>query len=407
MRESQKFCYFSVCCIQALLFLLVFSVAVYAAAGDTETLAAQAQMKEGDAEKQLEAEVVKLSAAEIEQLVAPVALYPDDLLAQVLTASTVPLDVVKAARYQEQNKGATKPSEEVMKSWEPAVVSLMMFPDTLKMMYDNLEWTEQLGAAIYAQEDDVYNSIQLLRRQAEGVGNLESNDKQVIVIEKEIIKIVPAAPEIIYVPVYDPLVIFLPPPPVLVPHPAPLITFGVGVTVGIGLSYAFDWQHRHVVHHYHWGLPGHHRHHYYRRHPPVYPGRPPGAWRPPPPSGVRPPGYRPPRPHPPGARPPGYRPPPSGGRPPGYRPGNPSRPPRPEVRPPGNRPGNPSRPPQAGGRPSGNRPSQLPSSQVRNYDRGSQARKASNRGRSSRGGGRPQSSRPANRGGGGGGGRRR
>ncbi|MCP3931256.1 MAG: DUF3300 domain-containing protein, partial [Bacteroidetes bacterium] len=133
-------------------------------------------------------EVQKISTEELETLVAPIALYPDDLLAQVLTASSVPLDVVKAARYQEQNKGVTQPPKEHMEAWEPSVVSLMMFPDTLKMMYDQLEWTEQLGAALYAQEEDVYNAIQRLRSKASDVGHLQSNDKLVIVKEKEVIK---------------------------------------------------------------------------------------------------------------------------------------------------------------------------------------------------------------------------
>ncbi len=360
--------------------------------------------------------VQKLSAKELEELLAPLALYPDDLLAQVLTASTVPLDVVRAARYQEKNKGATKPPQEALETWEPSVISLMMFPDTLKMMSDNLDWTERLGAALYSQEADVYEAIQLLRRQADAAGHLDSNDKQVIVKEKEIIKIVPADPEIIYVPVYNPQVIYVPSSTVVVSGPDPWITFGVGITVGIGLSYAFDWHHRHVVHHHHWGRPGHHHHHYYRGHPPRYPGRPPGAWRPPPPPR---PGYhpgRPPRPPLPGPRPPGFGPgrppgpPPVGPRPPGYKPGKPPRPPQVGPRPPGNQPGRPQRPPQVGPKPPGPRPTPLPSnSAVKGYDRGSQARKASNRGRQSQMGGRPSpqrsgpAPRPSNRGGSGGG----
>ncbi len=275
--------------------------------------------------------VMKLSQEDLQEMIGSIALYPDDLLAQVLTASTVPLDVVKAARYQAENNNATQPPKEMMEVWEPSVVSLMMFPETLKMMSDNLDWTERLGAAVHTQEKDVYDAIQALRHKANETGNLASSEKQKIVVEEEIIQIVPANPEIVYVPIYDPQIVYVPSTTVVVSGPPPpIITFGVGITIGIGLSYAFDWRHHHVVHHRHWGRPGHH-HHYYRPPRPPRPGRPPGVWLPPPPR----PGYRPPprppvlAPRPPGLRPP--RPPVPAPRPPGLRP---PKPPVPALRPP-------------------------------------------------------------------------
>lgn len=243
--------------------------------------------------------ITKLSTQEIETLVAPVALYPDDLLAQVLAASTTPLTIVKAARYQRENEDATKPPQEAMELWEPSVVSLMMFPNVLKMMSDYLDWTERLGATMTLQEVDIYEAVQQLRHRADGAGNLTNNDKQLVVIENDVIKIEPANPEIVYVPVYDPEIIYVPSSTLIASETYPYITYGRGVRVGVSFSYAFDWERRHVIHHYHWNDPNHHRNYNYRSRSPIDPGQPIRAWRPPPPRpeyGPRPP--RPPIPRP-------------------------------------------------------------------------------------------------------------
>ncbi|MCH7224821.1 DUF3300 domain-containing protein [Haloferula sp. A504] len=326
-----------------------------------------------------EAGYEKLGMEQLEPIVAPVALYPDELLAQMLPASTVPLDVVAAQQFVEREPEFEEPPAEAVESWDPAVVSLLQFKDVLDLMAGDINWTMTLGQAFYYQESDVYDAIQLVRTRADAKGLLTDNQQQVYVKETEIIRIEPADPQVIYVPKYEPQVIYVEKQPTA--SAAPFLTFATGVAVVWGLSWAFDWGKRKCVHHHHWYQPWHHHHyhHHYGRpyyghkppprppsyRPPVRPPHPPG-WRPP---GQRPPGYRPPRPIPPpghfpvlrpdrpGARPPAdggsWRPPrppavkppqrPGGGRPPLATP--PPRPtPLPATRPavPGNRPGTPT-----------------------------------------------------------------
>jgi len=163
-----------------------------------------------------------LTQQEIEQLVAPIALYPDALLAQVLTASTYPLEVAMAARWSEKNSGLKGPVlEDAMQNqpWDPSVKGLASVPQVLAMMDDKLDWTQQLGEAFLAQPDDVQNAIQALRAKAEAAGNLKSSKEQRVrrvaatpgpdyVGPPEYIVIEPIEPDYIYVPVYDPVVVF-------------------------------------------------------------------------------------------------------------------------------------------------------------------------------------------------------
>ncbi|MCU0751522.1 MAG: DUF3300 domain-containing protein [Akkermansiaceae bacterium] len=302
------------------------------------------------------------SMDQLEEMVAPVALYPDELLAQILPASTRPLDVVKAHQFLQREPDFQELPAEATENWDPAVVSLLQFKEVVAMMAGDIDWTVALGEAFYFQEGDVYDAIQLVRTRADAKGLLTGNQHQVYVKETEIIRIEPADPEVIYVPKYNPQVIYV---NQAAPGPDPFLTFVAGVAVVWGLSWAFDWRHRKCVHHHHWDYPWHH-HHYHSHYgyyyhggkppkppsyrPPVHPPRPPG-WRPP---GQRPPGYLPPRPTQPIAHPPGYRPDRPGTRPPGDD--NSWRPSRPPVTSPPDRPGN-GRPPLAGA----DRPTQLPS----------------------------------------------
>ncbi|MCH7228524.1 DUF3300 domain-containing protein, partial [Haloferula sp. A504] len=299
-----------------------------------------------------EAGYEKLAMEQLEPIVAPIALYPDELLAQMLPASTVPLDVVAARQFVEREPDFEEPSAEAIESWDPAVVSLLQFKDVLDLMAGDVSWTMSLGQAFYYQESDVYDAIQLVRTRADAKGLLTDNPQQVYVKETEIIRIEPADPEVIYVPQYDPQVIYVEKQPAAQSGPDPFLSFATGVAVVWGLSWAFDWGKRKCVHHHHWYQPWHHHryHRYYGRpyyggkpprppayRPPVRPPRPPG-WRPP---TQRPPGYRPPRPIPPPTQLPTLRPDRPGARPPGdggsWRP---SRPPsvKPPQRPGGGRP---------------------------------------------------------------------
>ena len=159
------------------------------------------------------------STEELDQMLAPVALYPDEVLANVLMAATYPLDVVQAARWRKEpaNKklkddGLTKALE--AKNWDPSVKALTQFPEILGNMSDQLEWTQSLGDAFLAQEDDVFARVQYLRQKAEAAGNLKSNKQQTVTKQSnpetrtEYIVIQPANPQYVYVPVYQPTVVY-------------------------------------------------------------------------------------------------------------------------------------------------------------------------------------------------------
>src|SRR5712691_10073956 len=165
-----------------------------------------------------------LSGQQLQQLVAPVALYPDPLLAQILTASTYPLEVVMAARWSKDNpdvKGKDLENAMQQQPWDPSVKGLAAVPQVLSMMNDKLDWTQQLGEAFLAQPDDITKAVQALRAKAESTGNLKTTKEQRVrrvaapppsageaVVVPEYIAIEPFEPEVIYVPVYDPVVIF-------------------------------------------------------------------------------------------------------------------------------------------------------------------------------------------------------
>ena len=156
-----------------------------------------------------------MSKQELDQLLAPIALYPDDLLSSVLMASTYPLDVVQAARWRGEGANAKLKGDALVKAleaedWDPSVKALVQFPDVLKTMSDKLDWTQKLGEAFLAQQDDVMDEIQLLRQKADEAGNLKSNKQQRVSKEGSAIVIAPANPEVVYVPVYEPSVVYGP-----------------------------------------------------------------------------------------------------------------------------------------------------------------------------------------------------
>jgi len=198
---------------------------------------------------------------ELDQMLAPIALYPDSLLAQVLMASTYPLEVVQADRWAKENKeleGDALAQELEKQEWDPSVKSLVQFPDVLAMMGEQLDWTQKLGDAFLAQQEDVSNTVQNLRKKAKEAENLKTSEEQVVKVEKEVIIIESAKPEVVYVPVYNPTVVYgswwwphYPPyyyyPPYY-PRPT-LYGFATGVAVGVAWGYAWghwNW-HSHSV----------------------------------------------------------------------------------------------------------------------------------------------------------------
>ena len=182
----------------------------------------------------------KLPPEALNQLLAPIALYPDALVALILPASTVPSDLVLAARYISSNGD---PAQIESQPWDDSVKSLARYPDIVKWMDQNLEWTTQVGDAFLNQPADVMNAIQQLRAQAIAAGTLVDCPQQRIVKERDCIRIVPAEPDLIYVPQYDPEVVYAQP---YEPYLGPALSFGIGFAVGSWLNYDCDWRGRKV-----------------------------------------------------------------------------------------------------------------------------------------------------------------
>jgi len=203
---------------------------------------------------------------ELQQLVAPIALYPDSLVAQILAASTFPEQVVEADRWVQAHpdlKGDDLAQAVDQERWDPSVKALTAFPSVLGNMDKNLSWTSSLGDAYYNQEQDVMDAVQVMRQRAEDAGNLKTTPQQNVTSEGSTIIIQPASPEIVYVPAYDPWLVYGYPIvawPGWYPYPGiwyggPFLTFGVGFGVGFYGGYGWgwghwgsDWHHRYVVH---------------------------------------------------------------------------------------------------------------------------------------------------------------
>lgn len=199
-----------------------------------------------------------LSAAQLDQLTAPVALYPDPLLGPILAAATYPLEIVEAARWLDEPANAALHGDQLAAAlqnerWDMSVKALIAVPDVLRMMNDNLQWTEQLGDAFLAQQDEVMDSIQRLRRAAMSAGTLKSTPQQTVGEEGEDVTIVPASPTIVYVPYYNPVVVYAPwpwpdYPPYFFVSPADVVfADAIGFGIGIGIvgplwgGYGWNW----------------------------------------------------------------------------------------------------------------------------------------------------------------------
>jgi len=189
----------------------------------------------------------RFSQEELDQVLAPIALYPDSLLAQVFIASTYPLELVMADRWVKQNKdlkGEALNNALSKQPWDASVKALVPFPDVLTMMSQKLDWTQKVGDAFLEQQADVMDTVQKLRKRAADAGNLKSTEQQKVIVEREVIRVEPVNPQVVYVPVYDPWWVYGPwwwpayPPYVVYPYPfgvaiAPgFIWFGAGLFVG-------------------------------------------------------------------------------------------------------------------------------------------------------------------------------
>jgi hypothetical protein len=202
-----------------------------------------------------------LTAAQLDQLVAPIALYPDSLIAQILMAATYPLEVVEADRWLRLPANAALKGDALtaalqQQPWDPSIKSLVAFPQLVHTMDSNLNWTEQLGDAFLAQQPDVMDAVQRLRLRAQAAGSLASTPQQAVSTENQEIMIEPASPDIVYVPTYNPWCVYgawpAPdyPPFLFAPAAAncasggQLIAFGAGLApFGFWAWGNFDWHH--------------------------------------------------------------------------------------------------------------------------------------------------------------------
>src|SRR4029077_14984954 len=220
--------------IRVLILALLFLAPIAAAAQTPGTSAAQSQL---------------LKPAELDQLVAPIALYPDTLLAEVLMASAFPIDIVQAERWLQSHKnlkGDQLKAAIAKEDWDDSIKSLMATPEVLAMMSEKLDWTEKLGDAVVAQQPDVMDAIQRLRAKAQANDKLKSTKQQTVTVNevqgKQVIAIAPTDPDTVYVPYYDPAVVYgawpYPDYPPYYWPPPPYIGYGLLAT---GLAFGAGW----------------------------------------------------------------------------------------------------------------------------------------------------------------------
>jgi hypothetical protein len=199
----------------------------------------------------------KLPSDQLDSLVAPIALYPDPLLAQVLAASTYPLEIIQLQQWLAENTGLKDKAlaDAVAKQpWDPSVQALAPMPDAVKRLANDIGWTTDLGNAFLAQQAEVMDAVQRMRQKAQSKGNLKTTEQQKVetrVVEnKQVIVIEPPSTQVVYVPSYDPVVVYGPPvypyPPIYYPpawyYPAGMaISFGVGVMMGAFWSGGWGW----------------------------------------------------------------------------------------------------------------------------------------------------------------------
>ena len=204
-----------------------------------------------------EQQAAKIPADQLDSLVAPIALYPDQLLSQVLVASTYPLEIVQLQQWLEKNKNLKDKAlvdAAEKQDWDPSIQALAPLPDVAKYLAENIKWTTDLGNAFLAQQNDVMDAVQRMRKKAQENGNLKSSGQQKVetkVVEnKQVIVVQQASPEVIYVPSYNPTVVYgapaYPYPPIAYPPPGyyaagMAISFGIGIAMGAAWGGGWGW----------------------------------------------------------------------------------------------------------------------------------------------------------------------
>jgi hypothetical protein len=193
----------------------------------------------------------KIPNDQLDSLVAPIALYPDPQLAQVLVASTYPLEIIQLQQWLPQHKGLKDKAlvEAVEKEdWDPSIQAMEPLPDVVKQLAENIKWTTDLGNAFLALQSDVMDAVQRMRMKAKDAGNLKSTEQQNVetktVESKTVVVIEQAQPQVIYVPSYNPTVVYGPPvypyPPIVYPPPGAYVA-GMAISFGIGMAMGAAW----------------------------------------------------------------------------------------------------------------------------------------------------------------------
>jgi hypothetical protein len=177
-----------------------------------------------------------LSPEQLDQMLGPIALYPDPLMAQILPASTLPTEIVLADRYV---TGGGDPNQVDQQPWDPSVQALAHYPNVLQWMDQNLGWTTEIGQAFVNQQQDVMDSVQRLRTSAYNLGNLQSTPQQEVVSDGGDVEILPTDPEVVYLPSYQPDEVYY--------QGGFGLSFGTPFPIGIWLNCDFDWHHRHLI----------------------------------------------------------------------------------------------------------------------------------------------------------------
>ena len=196
-------------------------------------------------------EAARIPAEQLDSLVAPIALYPDPMLSQTLVASTYPLEIIQLQQWLGKNKNLKDKAlvDAVKKqNWDPSIQAMAALPDVVKQMAENIQWTTDLGNAFLAQQNDVMDAVQRMRKKAKDAGNLKSSEQQKVetqVVEsKQVIVIQQSSPEVVYVPSYNPTVVYGPPvypyPPIAYP-PAGYYAAGMAISFGVGIAMGAAW----------------------------------------------------------------------------------------------------------------------------------------------------------------------
>src|ERR1700680_2441413 len=247
---------------QSLSLLLSSCLLLSSAPGAFAQADQSAAQSEVQTARQLPVQAAQQTPEQLQQLVAPIALYPDALVAQILAAATYPDQIVEADRWLQQHtelKGEQLGQEVDKQPWDPSVKALVEFPSVLANMDKNLSWTSSLGDAYVNQQQEVMNAVQVMRDRAQKAGNLKSTAQEKVKNERKTIVIEPADPEVVYVPEYDPWLVYGEPIgiwPGWYSYPGlflagPGIAFGFGFGIGFFGGFGWGW--------HHWGSDwGHH-----------------------------------------------------------------------------------------------------------------------------------------------------